>query len=96
MILSTNISTLTKKASPLKKNRRVPWVTLAKSNWSTGPTIPQWHINIPNALAKALNLQKGEDVEWEIESRTLLVLIRKTPPKSKILKTGTPPSVKMK
>ena len=60
------------------------------------PNNPQWHINIPNALAKALNLQKGEEVEWEIESRTLLVLIRKTPPKSKIPKTGTPPPVKTK
>ncbi len=58
------------------------------------PNNPQWHINIPNALAKALNLQKGEEVEWEIESRTLLVLVRKTPPKGRTLKTGTPSAPK--
>ena len=37
----------------------------------------QWHINIPNALAKAINPQKGEEIEWEVESRTLLVLGRR-------------------
>ena len=53
------------------------------------PNNPQWHINIPNALAKAINLQKGEEIEWEIESRTVLVLIRTTPPAGRKLKTVT-------
>ena len=38
---------------------------------------PQWHINIPNAIAKGLDLRKGEPVEWEIDSRTTLVVVRK-------------------
>jgi antitoxin component of MazEF toxin-antitoxin module len=51
---------------------------------------PQWHINIPNALAKAINLQKGEEIEWEVESRTLLVLVRKSAPIGRKLKIQAP------
>jgi len=54
------------------------------------PNNPQWHINIPNALAKAVNLQKGEELEWEVESRTLLVLVRKTAPPGRKLKVQAP------
>ena len=54
------------------------------------PNNPQWHINIPNALAKAITLQKGEEIEWEVESRTLLVLVRKTAPLGRKLKIQEP------
>jgi len=54
------------------------------------PNNPQWHINIPNALAKAINLQKGEEIVWEVESRTLLVLVRKTAPLGRKLKIQPP------
>ncbi|MBF0244820.1 MAG: hypothetical protein HQL31_06060 [Planctomycetes bacterium] len=37
----------------------------------------QWYVNFPNALAQSLGLQKGETVEWEVESRTILVMVRK-------------------
>lgn len=37
----------------------------------------QWYVNFPNALAHSLGLKKGETVEWEVESRTILVMVRK-------------------
>ena len=36
----------------------------------------QWYVNFPNALAKALDFKKGEVVEWEIQDRNTLVLVR--------------------
>jgi len=36
----------------------------------------QWYVNFPNALAKALSFNKGEVVEWKIEDRNKLILIR--------------------
>ncbi len=37
----------------------------------------QWYVNFPAAIARALDFEKGEIVEWTIESRCKLVLIRK-------------------
>lgn len=37
----------------------------------------QWYVNFPNALAQAMNFQKGETVEWEIESIEVLKMVRK-------------------
>lgn len=36
----------------------------------------QWYVNFPGALAKALDFEKGEVVEWTIQDRNRLVLIR--------------------
>ena len=70
---------------------------MAPAGWTAGSTPAlriglghQWHINIPNALAKAINPQKGEEIEWEVESRTLLVLVRKTAPLGRRLKIQEP------
>lgn len=41
------------------------------------PKNQQWYVNFPNALAQALDLRKGETVEWEIDSKTVLVMVRK-------------------
>lgn len=41
------------------------------------PNNQQWYVNFPNALAQALDLRKGETVEWEIDSKTVLVMVRK-------------------
>lgn len=41
----------------------------------------QWYVNFPNALAKAMNFQKGETVEWDIESIKSLRMVRKNIPK---------------
>lgn len=36
----------------------------------------QWYVNFPNALAEAMNFQKGETVEWEVESLQALKMRR--------------------
>ena len=36
----------------------------------------QWYVNFPAAVARALNLGKGEVVEWLIEDKTTLILER--------------------
>ncbi len=38
----------------------------------------QWYVNFPNALAEAMNFQKGETVEWSIETIKSLRMIRKS------------------
>lgn len=40
----------------------------------------QWYVNFPNALAKAMNFQKGETVEWEIETVESLRMVRRNVP----------------
>jgi len=37
----------------------------------------QWYINLPSALAHALQFTKSEVVEWEIERKDKLILRRK-------------------
>lgn len=37
----------------------------------------QWYINLPVALARAMDFAKGEVVEWEIVDRYILRLERK-------------------
>ena len=56
------------------------------------PNNQQWYVNFPNALAQALDLRKGETVEWEVESKQLLVMIRREVPAARKLKTVKPPS----
>jgi len=41
----------------------------------------QWYVNFPNALAKAMNFQKGETVEWDVESIKSLRMVRQVVPK---------------
>jgi antitoxin component of MazEF toxin-antitoxin module len=41
----------------------------------------QWYVNVPNAIAHALNFEKGETVEWEIESTNVLIVKRVKEPK---------------
>lgn len=38
----------------------------------------QWYVNFPNALAEAMNFQKGETAEWSIETIKSLRMIRKS------------------
>jgi antitoxin component of MazEF toxin-antitoxin module len=46
----------------------------------------QWYINFPAAIAQAMDFQRSEIVEWEIENRAQLVLNRKNPPPSALKK----------
>jgi len=36
----------------------------------------QWYINLPSALAQAMEFERGEVVEWLIEDRQKLILKR--------------------
>lgn len=40
------------------------------------PTNQSFYITFPSALAQALNIEKGEEFEWEVENKNLLVLKR--------------------
>jgi antitoxin component of MazEF toxin-antitoxin module len=37
----------------------------------------QWYVNFPNALAEAMNFDKGETVEWEVETLEVLRMTRR-------------------
>jgi antitoxin component of MazEF toxin-antitoxin module len=36
----------------------------------------QWYINFPSALAQAMDFERGEIVEWTIETKNKLILTR--------------------
>jgi antitoxin component of MazEF toxin-antitoxin module len=50
------------------------------------PTNRSFYVNLPAALADAIQLEKGEDLEWFIEDKNTLVLRRKNPVKALQLK----------
>jgi hypothetical protein len=50
------------------------------------PTNRSFYVNLPAALADAVQLEKGEDHEWFIEDKNTLVLRRKNPVKALKLK----------
>ena len=43
------------------------------------PTNRSYYINFPAALAEAMQVEKGEEFEWVIEDRNILVLKRIKP-----------------
>lgn len=47
----------------------------------------QWYINFPSALARAMEFERGETVEWIIEDNSQLVLRRRSAPASTLKKT---------
>lgn len=51
------------------------------------PTNQSYYAIIPSPLAQAFQIEKGEEFEWTIESRNVLILKRKTPDKTRV-KTG--------
>ena len=51
------------------------------------PTNKLYYINIPVALAEVLELTKGEEFEWLVENKNLLVLRRVKAKKSLDLKS---------
>lgn len=40
------------------------------------PTNQSYYLNFPSAVAQALDIKKGEQFEWLVESKNLLVLRR--------------------
>lgn len=49
----------------------------------------QWYVNFPNALAEAMNFEKGETVEWTVLSSTSLQMNRRMDGQS----DGTKPKI---
>ena len=43
------------------------------------PTNQSYYITFPSALAQTLNIEKGEEFEWEIEDKNLILLKRVKP-----------------
>jgi antitoxin component of MazEF toxin-antitoxin module len=50
------------------------------------PTNRSFYVNLPAALADAIELDKGEELEWFIEDKNTLILRRKKPTKPLKLK----------
>lgn len=44
----------------------------------------QYYINFPSAVAQAMELSKGEDVEWIVHDKGHLILARKNVPPSPV------------
>jgi len=53
----------------------------------------QWYINFPAAVAQAMEFMKGEKVEWVIEDKEHLILIRPEAPARHIKKKLNPASL---
>jgi hypothetical protein len=52
------------------------------------PTNQTFYANIPTSLAQAIGLEKGEEFEWIIEDKNLLLLKRVKPLKKYVVKNG--------
>jgi len=48
-----------------------------------------YYVNLPAAIAEALEIEKGELLEWFIEDRNTLVLRRKNPLSPRVFKNIT-------
>lgn len=42
----------------------------------------QWYINLPSAVAQAMEFERGETVEWVIEDKQKMILKRTIPNES--------------
>lgn len=42
----------------------------------------QWYINLPSAVAQAMEFERGETVEWIIEDKQKMILKRTVSPES--------------
>ena len=47
------------------------------------PTNRSYYLNVPVALAEAIELRKGEELEWFLQDQNTLVVQRTTPRKPK-------------
>lgn len=50
------------------------------------PTNQSFYANIPTAVAQAMDIEKGEEFEWVIEDKNLLLLQRLLPKRIRKLK----------
>lgn len=54
------------------------------------PTNQSFYVNLPSTLAQAMNIEKGEEFEWIIENKNLLLLQRLKPLKPFVKKRKKP------
>jgi antitoxin component of MazEF toxin-antitoxin module len=54
------------------------------------PTNRSFYVNLPAALADAIELDKGEELEWFIEDKNTLILRRKRIRKARAFKNQSP------
>ena len=54
------------------------------------PTNRSFYVNLPAALADAIELDKGEELEWFIEDKNTLILRRKRIRKTRVFKSISP------
>lgn len=52
------------------------------------PTNQSFSVNLPTALAQSFEIEKGEEFEWIIENKNMLLLKRVEPTKKRTLKNG--------
>ena len=52
------------------------------------PTNQSFSVNLPAALAQSFEIEKGEDFDWIIENKNMLLLQRVKPAKKRALKNG--------
>ena len=50
------------------------------------PTNRSFYLNLPTVLAEALDIQKGEQLQWSIEDKNTLILSRLKPKKPRALR----------
>jgi hypothetical protein len=50
------------------------------------PTNRSFYLNLPAVLAEALDIQKGEQLQWSIEDKNTLILSRLKPQKPRHLR----------
>lgn len=47
------------------------------------PTNRSFYLNLPAVLAEALDIQKGEELQWSVEDKNTLILSRLHPKKTR-------------
>jgi hypothetical protein len=52
------------------------------------PTNQTFYVNLPTALAQSFEIEKGEEFEWIVENKNLLLLQRVNTVKPRKLKKG--------
>ena len=51
------------------------------------PTNRSYYVNLPVVLAEAMNVKKGDELEWSLEDKNTLVLTRVRKEKARRLKS---------
>lgn len=54
----------------------------------------QWYVNFPAAVAQAMDFTRGEVMEWHVEDRATMALVRREPPPSALKKKRCKGSLK--